>query len=438
MKLSSTLLLFFVLFMSTNISSQSPKEFAEAWDKKHLTKVLPSNAKYKDLQNYLEQLKKLGIKVDEVGRSFSGREIYQIEYGKGPLKIFMWSQMHGDEPTATSALIDLFAFLKTNPEIPWVKALESAITIRAVPMLNPDGAEVFQRRNAQSVDINRDARALQTPEGRLLKTLSDEWSPDIGFNLHNQGVLTTVADTPRQATISFLAVSGDPEGKANAGQIRNKRICAVMIKALEQFIKGNIARYDDTYNPRAFGDRISEWGTPVILVETGGLHGKDEMFLVKLNFIAYLAAFQSLVDQSEEKTDATIYDRLPFNGSGELYTTIFRNASIVNFATTTTSSLADVAINRERRRANEYAPHFIQEIGDLNSNNGLNEYDASNFLMVNRVGSIHTGSSGDFMFYKKDRKIDFTAPNFEKAFPPDAIFVGGKWLTGENLLKKLR
>ena len=61
-----------------------------------------------------------------------------------------------------------------------------------------------------------------------------------------------------------------------------------MISALNNFIQGHIARYDDEYNPRAFGDRISEWGTPVILIETGALHGKDEMFLVKMNFVAYL------------------------------------------------------------------------------------------------------------------------------------------------------
>ena len=149
----------------------------------------------------LEGLKKFGLRVDEVGRSYASREIYQVEFGKGPIKVFLWSQMHGDEPTATSALIDMFTILQKNRDKEWVKSIEKAITIRAVPMLNPDGAEFYQRRNMQGIDINRDAQNLQTPEANLLKKLRDEWAPNIGFNLHNQNALTTAGRTNKQAAI---------------------------------------------------------------------------------------------------------------------------------------------------------------------------------------------------------------------------------------------
>ena len=76
----------------------------------------------------------------------------------------------------------------------------------------------------------------------MLKKLRDEWQPAIGFNLHNQGSLTTVGKTPKQATISLLVVLGNPDGKTNDGHERNKRICAVMIDALNQFIPGHIGR----------------------------------------------------------------------------------------------------------------------------------------------------------------------------------------------------
>ncbi len=428
--------LIFVLLFFINTNAQTAKDFAADWERQHFSRILPSNLRHADLKKQLDELKKLGLKIEEAGRSYDDREIYQIEWGKGATKVFMWSQMHGDEPTATPALLDMFVYLQKNRGKSWVKELEKSLTMRAVPMLNPDGAELFQRRNLQAIDINRDAAALETPEGRLLKKLRDDWSPDIGFNLHNQNPLTTVGKTPKQATISFLAVLGNAEGKTNDGHERNKRICTVMISALENFIKGHIGRYDDSYNPRAFGDMISAWGTPVILIETGALHNKDEMFLVKLNFIAYLSALKSLVDKSEAKADPKIYDNLPFNDSGNLYNYIFRNANIINFAENPEPFTADISINVERRRANEAAPTYIREIGDLSIFWGLDEYDAKDFYLIPKNGLLRVGASGEFLFYKKTRQIDWTTKDLEKVFPPDAIFSNGKWTRGEKLLPK--
>ncbi len=437
-----SLLFFFgaILFSSMAIKThaQTAKDFADIWDKRRVSRIAPSLVRHKDLQSYLDELKALGLKIETVGASFGGREIYQIEWGTGATKVFMWSQMHGDEPTATSALIDMLAFLRTNENLTWVKNLKTALTIRVVPMLNPDGAELFQRRNLQFIDINRDAISLQTPEGGLLKKLRDDWQPDIGFNLHNQNSLTTVGNTNRQATISLLAVSGDPNGKSNAGNLRSKRICAQMISALETFIKGNIGRYDDAYNARAFGDRIAAAGTPVILIETGALHNKDEMFLVKLNFVAYLTALKSLVDKSEQKADPKIYDNLPFNDSGNLYNFIFRRANVVNYADSNETFTADVAVNAERRRAGQITPTYVQDIGDLQIYSGLDEYDANDFYLIAKNGRLKIGSSGVFLFYKKTRKIDWTAKNLEKAFPPDAVFRNGKWEKGASLLPEVK
>jgi hypothetical protein len=438
MKFSLICVALLLFLTGGEISAQSAKDFSDLWEKQHISNMPPSNVRHADLQKYLNQLKSLGLKVEEVGRSYAGREIYQVEWGKGATKVFMWSQMHGDEPTATSALMDMLSFLQKNRDKAWVKELENALTIRVVPMLNPDGEELYQRRNLQYIDLNRDARALQTPEGRLLKKLRDDWQPHIGFNLHNQNSLTTVGKTKQQATISLLAVSGDPQGKSNEGHLRSKRICVLMLGALDKFIKGHVARYDDTYNPRAFGDMISAWGTPVILIETGELHGHDEMFLVKLNFVAFLTALKSIVDNSEQKADSGVYDTLPFNNSGSLYNVIFRNANIVNFAETTEAFTGDVAINAERRRANQTAPTFVQEIGDLSIYAGLDEYDASNFYVVAKNGLLKMSSNGELFFYKKSRTVNWKAADFEKASPPDAIFRQGKWVTGASLLPLIK
>lgn len=454
MKLSLLVLLMFSAFLViTKVQAQTPKELSEIWEKQHISRIFPSNVHHKDLKTYLEELKKLGLKIEEVGRSYGNREIYQVEWGKGATKIFLWSQMHGDEPTATSALIDMFAFLQKNPENKWVKKMEETLTIRAVPMLNPDGAELFQRRNLQSIDINRDAQDLKTPEAQLLKRLRDEWQPNIGFNLHNQNSLTTVSGSTNQAAISFLVVEGDPAFAANEGNERNKRLTAAMVIALRGFIPLNIARYVDPYNPTAFGDKFSDWGTPVILIETGSLYGKDEMFLTKLNFIAFLTALNSLTDGSEKVLSPINYEFLPNNGSGNVFNFIFRRANVValtpppspviaavdiNVVPVIQPVTADVAVNTQRRRAGEYTSAYVQTIGSLPLYRGLQEYDVSNFYLVPRFGgTVRSGGSGEFLFYRKDRQIDWKSTSLEKDFPPDAVFSGGKWFKGEDLMRKL-
>ena len=436
-------LLIFSMIQITD--AQTPKEFAKAWTTQVINKPA-SNNRHTDIKRYLGELKHRGIKVEEVGKSFEEREIYQVEWGMGKIKVFMWSQMHGDEPTATSALIEMFAFLKKNrKKKKWIRELEKAITIRAIPMLNPDGAEVFTRRNAQNIDINRDTENLETPEATLLLKLRNEWQPDIGFNLHNQRELTSVGDTTKQASISLLAVAANPETPLSEGQYRNRRISSLMVQALNQFIPGNIGRYDDSYTPNAFGDTFSDLGTPTILIETGGLHGKDEMYLTKLNFIAYLTALQSIATESEKKADASIYENLPENSSGKLHNYIFRNATVIQLVEPEIapetedageepetekvfkSYKADVAINKVRRRAEvKYPPTFVNQIGDLKNQRGLTEFDVKDYYIITDKGYINEGTYDKLLFYKTTREIDWKDEKLVDKNKPDLVFTDGE------------
>ncbi len=424
-----------VIFLSMTFFAQTASDLADIWDKEHVTNKFPSNVRHKDLQTYLTDLKQLGVKVEEMGRSNADREIYQLEFGRGPLKIFLWSQMHGDEPTATSALIDIFTVLQKNRDKTWVKNIEDAMTIRAVPMLNPDGAEFYIRRNLQGIDINRDAKNLETPEARLLKKLRDDWSPSIGFNLHNQNALTSVGNTDKQAAISLLVVYGDAAKTTSEGHERNRRVASAMASALKQFIPGYIGRYDDEFTASAFGDNFSAWGTPVILIETGALHGKDEMYLVKMNFVAILTALRSIADGSEKDTSTADYDALPPNSSGKIIHAVFRNASVVN-QSSGAPTVADIAVGIERRRQEFASPTVIRQLGMFLKITGLDEYDASGFNVVGRFQPIKQGSFGELMFYKKSRQIKWTTENLEKDFPPDAIFSQGKWVIGEGVVPR--
>jgi hypothetical protein len=427
-----------IMVYSLQAFAQTAAELADIWDKEHVVKKFPSNIRHRDLLQYVDDLKKLDVRVNEVGRSAQGREIFQVEWGKGPKKVFMWSQMHGDEPTATPALFDMFTVLQKNRDKDWVKAIESSVTIRAVPMLNPDGAEVFQRRSSQGIDINRDARNLVTPEARLLKSLRDTWQPEIGFNLHNQQALTTAGVTNKQAAISFLVVFGDEAKTLTPGLERNRRLVVAMNQAISQFMPGHVGRYGDEWTPSAFGDSFSEWGTPVILIETGALHGKDEMFLVEMNFIGFLTSMKLLADGGSSAFNPNDYELIPNNTSGRVVNFVFRNATIIDRTkpTTPVTTSGDLAIVLERRRAEQLQPTRIRQVGPALTVAGLDEYDISEFNITGRFQPLKQGNYGELLLYKKDREVNWASTNIEQEFPPDAIFSLGKWVKGEELVKR--
>jgi hypothetical protein len=433
---AAAVLVTLLLLTSGPSAAQTPRELFGEWKRQRVTSLDPALVKHADLQKYLSELRALGVPVSEVGRSLAGREIYQMEFGRGPLKVFMWSQMHGDEPTATSALVDLFAYLRRNRGLAWVKSVEEKITLRALPMLNPDGAELYQRRNLQAVDINRDALALSTPEGRLLKKLRDEWRPDIGFNLHNQNPRTAVGDTGKQAAVSLLAVVSDASGTNTPGRVRNKKLCAVMVEALAPFIYGHVGRYDDSFNPRAFGDMISQWGTPVILIETGALKGTSGHDLAGLNFVALSAALKALADGSAEEANPAVYDALRMNEGGTIYDLVVRGGTVVGRAAGGGARLepfaADLAVNVERGRGDGAAPRRagVQDVGDLSVYHGLEEVDARGYYVVFVGGELRVGAEAALLFYRKEKAagVNWDAPDLETRFPPEAVFRGGIWV----------
>ncbi len=255
------------------------------------------------------------FRVEPVGRSAEGRPLYTVSFGEGPVSVFLWSQMHGDESTASMALADIYAAVATNPDHPIIRTILRGATVHTLPLLNPDGAERFQRRNAQGIDINRDARRLATPEGRVLKAVRDALEPDFGFNLHDQGIGTRVGDTDRGVAIALLSPPFDESREVNDVRHRAMEVMGVMIRAMEPLVGGHMARYSDTFNPRAFGDLITQWGTGTILVESGGwADDPQKQYLRRANFVGLLAALESIATGSYQGVGRELYESLPRNG----------------------------------------------------------------------------------------------------------------------------
>jgi hypothetical protein len=304
---------------------------------------------------------------ERVGASLEGRSINMVSTGTGPFRVLLWSQMHGDEPTATAALFDVFDYLQRHRGDPAVQRILSALTLYVIPMLNPDGAERFQRRNAQGIDINRDALTLQTPEGQVLKSVRDRFNPRIGFNLHNQSWNTSVGDPPKPASISLLSVAYDKPLSENPGRRLTKKLCAVIRDALEPFAFGQIGRYDEDFEVRAFGDNLTLWGTPIVLIETGGFPSSEpDPPLVRLNFIAIVSALDALATGAVDKADPKRYESLPTNES-KLFSILIKEATVLS-GTGAPPFAADIGVSINRRvRTSDGGRQLFQQatIGDL-------------------------------------------------------------------------
>ena len=212
--------------------------------------------------------------VEKIGESFEGRDINKVVFGKGKLKIFLWTQMHGNESTGTRAFLDLISFFtKPETEMDLANHILDAATIYCIPILNPDGAVAYTRVNAQGIDLNRDVIDKKAKESILLQEYLKIINPDFCFNLHDQRTIFSVAPYNKTATLSFLAPSVDVERSLNQGRKETMTVIAAMNELLQQFIPGQIGRYTDEFYPTATGDNFQKMGHNTILIESGHAKG---------------------------------------------------------------------------------------------------------------------------------------------------------------------
>lgn len=311
------------------------------------------------------------------GESVEKRPIHLITIGSGKTKVFLWSQMHGDEPTATMALFDIFRFFRfTTPFDTLKERILSELTLYFMPMVNPDGAERFQRRNAYDIDINRDASRIVTPESDILMRTFLDIKPDFGFNLHDQSPRYSVGNSPREAVISYLAPAYNYNKDINENRENAIKLISGMVEVLSRFVPGHLAKYQDDYEPRAYGDNFQLLGAATILIESGGWKNDREKDLIrKLNFISLLSAFENIASKRYVNASTIPYDELPFNEK-YLFDLILRNGIVHENGQV---YKADIAVNMNEINTytarDYYLKSSIEDIGDLSVFYGFDELD---------------------------------------------------------------
>lgn len=321
--------------------------------------------------------------VQKVGTSIEGRPLNLISLGTGETDVFLWSQMHGDEPTATQAIFDILNFFQSGDFKPEKEAILKKLRLHFLPMLNPDGAEVFQRRNALGIDVNRDALRLQSPEGRTLKRVRDSLEADFGFNLHDQSTYYNAERSPKPATISYLAPAFNYEKEINETRGNAMRIIVFMNHIIQQYAPGQVGRYNDDFEPRAFGDNIQKWGTGTILIESGGYPGDPEkQFIRKLNYVSILSAIYAIATDAYKEIPLADYKKIPENDRKLFDLKLLK----LTYPLMGKDYLLDLGIQQQEidKAGHEefWYKSIITDQGDLSTYYGYNTFDAEGYRVV--------------------------------------------------------
>lgn len=351
------------------------------------------------IEPILLQLQNKG-KVDILGKSVLGKPIYVYQNGKGKIKVMMWSQMHGNESTTTKAVLDLFNFLDSEKGA----ELKDKFTFCIIPMLNPDGAEMWTRNNANDIDLNRDSQNLSQPESRILHKCIEGFKPDLCFNLHDQRTIFGVEGTQNPATVSFLAPSYNQEKSINETRKKAMEVIAYMNETLQKFIPDQVGRFDDGFNINCIGDTVQHLGIPTILIEAG--HFPEDYQREQTRKYVFIALIAGLYNFKLNSVYGEKYLEY-FNISSNLilfFDFLYKNIKfnyenkqiITNFA---------VQFSEKVEKQELLFEALVREIGDLEGFHGHFEFDAKEEeYQDNKNNFPQIGQKADFFIGKQEFK----------------------------------
>jgi hypothetical protein len=327
-----------------------------------------------DLQRSLQQIEQSSggkVSVDVAGYSNQGREIYTARVGEGDTVVLIESQIHGNEMHGTAALLQTLQTLGNDSARS--AEIRKAVTVVAVPKINPDGGELDQRQNARGwdevvadfpqlagvqpawnyssrvggFDVNRDFNPnldyvpqpgdfpgnsasvgwYITPEAQttreVYRKLEQEFGTlDVFVDLHNQGACYTGEGMD---DFTSLAISGrfisDPAEHGNWPKFNYDASRRVNVAAYDAMQAGNspqskVTLYpQDTNLPGTALGSFALRGSATILFETRGQTQswgqKQHGMLTKQVEVGLSGILDAVTDDTLKDIDPNRYESIP-------------------------------------------------------------------------------------------------------------------------------
>lgn len=338
-------------------------------------------------------------KVSSVGISENGVSIKSVEVGTGSKRVLGWSQMHGNETTTTKALFDFFRLLKNNANSSTVKSFLETYTFYVIPVLNPDGALLYTRENANNIDLNRDAVLQSQAESKVLWNVFKEFQPDMCLNLHDQRSIYGLPNN-NPATLSFLSPSADDKRTITASRLDAMKAIVSMNGILQEIIPGKVGRYDDGFNINCFGDSFQAEGVATILFEAGHyLNDYDRERTREFLFYALCTLFELLQPELETNNVIESYMSIPENKKN------YRDIILQNVMLQ--GKQTDIALQFEENLVNSSIEFLakVDKIGGLKDLFGHKEIDlGGKEILINSHENVFENMNVSTILEKKSKK----------------------------------
>jgi hypothetical protein len=337
--------------------------------------------------------------ISVIGYSVKNQPIHSIKIGTGKTKVLMWSQMHGNESTTTKALFDFINLCAASGNT--IKNLTETCTLLIIPILNPDGAELYTRVNANGIDLNRDAQDLSQPESQVLWDTFNAFKPDYCFNLHGQRTIFGAGSTGESSTLSFLAPAQDPQRLVTETRQKAMSVIVAITSELQKDLPKAIGRYDDGFNINCVGDTFQSLNVPTILFEAG--HYKTDYNREQTRLFIFKSLFLGLnaIANGLESYNLEDYFKIPENEKN------FNDVIIVNARLTPESKdtcCITIQFKEELRNGSVAFIPIVEKITPTQMGFGHKIIDANGQVVLNhKNNAIRPANEIDFVMLKNKK-----------------------------------
>jgi len=241
------------------------------------------------------------LKVQTIGQSVKGKDIPLVVVSDPSIpseltkKLFVICRQHGDEPASTEAMLNMIEDLVLDNDKN-AGYLLTKVSFYIVPMMNPDGADSYVRRNANRADLNRDWLNLSQPETISVRQAINSAGPDVIIDEHEL--------SPGNSHSDFIETAGLQCGASAEVAAESETMLKLVVGMLRSHDMEVKSYQIEDHNPARLAHRYFpiHGDTKTFLFETrqAGARQFQLQYRMELHVIGTMTIAKYLAGQSDE------------------------------------------------------------------------------------------------------------------------------------------